>query len=871
MNNSGKYLPIVVLALLLTLTNCSQYNPTNISSQYSANDVYETKLENAMTVLVKETHRLPLVTLNLLVKTGSATEGEFSGSGISHFAEHMLFKGTTNRLTGEIEKEIANLGGYINAYTTFDYTAYSIIVPADNFDIALNILADVITNSTFDEKEFEKEKDVVLKEIKLGQDFVDTRFSRLIFSSVYQEHPYRFPVIGQEDLFKQLTRDDILKYYRSNYIPNNMILGICGDIQTKEVVNKVKNIFANFKARNLPPIPFIKEPESVGLREIKENSNVKISRVAFIYKGVDISDPDMCTLDVISFILGGGEGSRLNRLLCQNKRLVDFVKSYNFTPKSEGIFVITCITDTQNIDSIKKEVLREIEAIKAKSVNALELEKAKNAVITDYLFSHESIEEEIQRIVADEALTGNPNFSKIYVENISKVSKKDIAEVANRFLNLDQLTIVSLLPQSAGKDVALESRSYRPGIKRIVLPNRLTLLLMEDRSLPVVSINVAIKAGLRAQDTKDNGISNITANMLTGGTQYKSKKELVDSLELMGVNFKAYSGNDAIDISLEFLSKDTNKVIDLLRQLLFYPKFPNRELQIEKSLVYTKLKDEEDDIFDIARKLLKKNLLQKHPYGFDPLGTVDGIKGISRNDVLSFHKRFFVPNNMVIALYGDIDIDKITEVFKKKWISFKPQDIDLKVTKEKLQYKPILIKEELDKKQSLIMLGFGTTSVYDNDKYVLEMISGLLSGEGGLLYEEIRQKLGLSYTQAAASIVNIEGGYFLVYVATTEGGLEKVKDVLFKVIELLKKEDLDEAKIEMAKRYLIGKRLRDLETNSSLALRTSLDELYGLGFDNFKEYENRITKVTKKDIIETSRRYLDLNKATIIQIRSKGN
>ena len=190
----------------------------------------KTVLDNGLTVLIQEMPDNPMVSIYALVKAGSTTEGKYLGTGISHFLEHMIFKGTEQRQVGEIASQIQALGGTINASTTFDYTIYTITVPTEVFSTALEIMADALMNSKLDPVELEKERQVILGEMRLHHDNPGERLSDLVFQNVYLRHPYRYPIIGFEPLFKQISRDDIWDYYRSLYAPNNIILSIAGGV-----------------------------------------------------------------------------------------------------------------------------------------------------------------------------------------------------------------------------------------------------------------------------------------------------------------------------------------------------------------------------------------------------------------------------------------------------------------------------------------------------------------------------------------------------------------------------------------------------------------------------------------------------------------
>jgi len=204
-------------------------------------------LDNGLTVVIKEDHALPIVSIEARFKIGSASEGRFLGSGISHFVEHMLFKGTPTRPHSRIEKEVKSYGGTINGYTSFDSTGYRLTVESKYFKDGLGLMIDVVTNPSFVAEEVEKERAVILKEIILGRDNPGKRAFQLLMSHVYTAHPYKHPIIGYEELFKKITREDLISYHKDHYAPNNMVLGICGDVKSNAVLQELEKLTKDYE------------------------------------------------------------------------------------------------------------------------------------------------------------------------------------------------------------------------------------------------------------------------------------------------------------------------------------------------------------------------------------------------------------------------------------------------------------------------------------------------------------------------------------------------------------------------------------------------------------------------------------------------
>ncbi|MBI3874470.1 MAG: insulinase family protein, partial [Verrucomicrobia bacterium] len=239
------------------------------------------RLDNGLTVIVREDRAAPVVSAQVWCMTGSIHEGRWLGAGLSHVLEHMLFKGTTTRGAGRIDQEVQDAGGYMNAYTSFDRTVYHIEAPAAAARTALDILADIVQHATLPGDELTKELDVIRREMDMNQDDPGRRAGRRLFETAYAVSPYRFTIIGYPDIFNELKRDDITGYYRERYAPNNIFFVVTGDVRAEEVLAQLRESFAKTKARALPPLVIPQEPKQTAPREVIEESPIELGHLHF--------------------------------------------------------------------------------------------------------------------------------------------------------------------------------------------------------------------------------------------------------------------------------------------------------------------------------------------------------------------------------------------------------------------------------------------------------------------------------------------------------------------------------------------------------------------------------------------------------------
>ncbi len=826
-------------------------------------------LDNGLTVLISEMPLSSTVSIFGLVKTGSATEGKYTATGISHFLEHMLFKGTDKRGVGQISKEVQSLGGEINASTSFDYTIYTLTLPKSAFDQGLDIISDMLTHSKFDPQQIQKEREVVYGEMRLYKDNPDRYLSEMVFNTVYKQHPYGIPVIGYEDLLRTLTRDDFVDYYKTHYTPNNIVLAIAGNVRAEQILPKVREIFKDFARkptviRNLAP-----EPPQINLRSAIEEYPTDLTRISMAYSGVSLRDPDLYAMDVLAMILGQGESSRLFKEVFLNKKLVRSIVSTNFTPMDRGIFEIQMLLDQTHSDAAIESVKEQIALIAQNGVQPFELDKIKHQVISQHIFSRLTSDGVADTTACDEAFIGDYDFSKKYIEAVKRITSDDIKTVAKKYFIDDKLSLVILNPKKQ-KQLATEKPSVNPSveIKKIVLDNGLTVLLRENHSAPIVSINLVVNGGTAQENVDNNGVSHLTAQLLTAGTKSRSQEDIAQSVESRGASLNSFSGRNSFGLMFNLLSEDTNFGIDLLADIIKNSTFPEQEIARQKQDLMTALISQDDNIRVVASRHLRELLFLTHPFRLDSLGTRASVEKISRKDVEDFYKKYVVPNNMVLSVFGDIDSVGILESLKNNFGNLKKTDVRILSFKENppAQKREKII--ELNKNQAMVLIGFQGVDAKSKDRYATEVLSSILgSAFSGRIFTTIRDEFGQAYTLGGGFTPSRDIGMISFFVQTTNESVEKVRGVLTKLIGEIQKTPVGTQELADMKTYLKGSFAMNLQTDSSLGFICALDELNGNGYNYYQSYDRQIDAVTADDVKRLANQYLDFNKAAVVIAR----
>ena len=847
-----------------------------ISTAFSKDIPLNVTLKNGLKVLIVEDHSSPVAALQLWVRVGSADEKD-DEAGISHVIEHMLFKGTAKRGVGDIGREVDEAGGRINAFTSYDETVYHITASSRYFDNSLDILSDMVINSVFDPDETRREIKVVLEELNRSNDSPSNLLFRKITSIAYKKHAYRRPVIGYRGTLNKFTRDKVFNFYKKWYVPNNMTFVVVGDVDAAETLNKIKEAFKNFSPKKLPERSRVSEPPQFKLRTAILNSEVKEADLELAFHIPDINDEDIYAIDLLANILGEGRSSRLYRTIKDKKGLVRAVSADTMTSRDPGLFFISADLDTSNAKKSLKEIMKIIVKTKKDGVNETELNRAKLNLESDFIYERETVQGKARKLGYFDAVIGDLRFEDRYIKGIREATVDDVKRAAVKYLNTANMTIGLLVPSKEKnlitekdlKEAVNKDTSNKSSITKTRLQNGITLIVKENHSNPTVSIYGIFLGGLITEDKTDNGITNLMARMLTRGTKNMTAKEISAKVESMAGSLSGFSGRNSFGLSGHFLSRFFDDALKLYSEVLTEPSFPDKELAKVKSDVLSDLKAEEDNLFRTSMNLLNGKLYPSHPYGMNRLGSKESIEKIKRDDIIAYYNRFAKGSDMVLSIVGDVDAKEVISKTKGLLSGIKkgaPLKISL-LPKPKGHKGIVKAEKTLKKEQTHIAMGFLGPSLNNPDKYPMSILSQALSGMGGRLFVELRDKKGLAYVVTSFPRTGINTGSFIVYMAASPENLDVsiqgIKKELLRVVE----EGISEDELNKAKRSLIGNYEISLQSNASQASNMAINQLFGFGFDEFKRYPAKIQAVKRSDVKRVAEKYLRLDKYAIAIIK----
>ncbi len=822
------------------------------------------QLRNGMTVLIRENHTSRVVSTQILVKAGSIYEGKYFFGGLSHYLEHVVSGGSTASFSEtQAQKMLKSLGGASNAYTSYDRTVYFINTTGEHYREALKLLFSYVSESLLDPKEVAREKAVIQQEFKLGETNPGRQLWQLFAQTAYLKHPIRHPVIGYEDVFVTISRDDLLDYYRQRYTPQNMIVTIVGDVQSTEALRTVLELSKNMVRTFHPPIMIEAEPSQTTPRWAEKSfPPARLTTLMIGFHTVPLSHEDLYPLDVLAIILGRGRTSRLYLGLKDKKNLVLSVDVSSWTPSyAPGLFTLSFSLDRKKVEPTLAAVWEEIPQVQKKLVEKSELEKAKRQVIADFTFSKQSASGMASSLASSFAATGDPYFDSVYVERIKAVSRKDIRRVARTYLRKEASTVSILSPP---REPAEGSETTGPRIageiKKLTLDNGLTLLLKRNPSVPIVTFQMFGLGGQRFEPEDLEGIGSFTMELLTKGTLSRTKRDIAETIEQLGGSIDSGSGRNTYYTSLSVLKDDAKAGLELLADVLQNPSFPEEEIEKQRHDTLLAVRRLDESWQNEVERVFRHHYYKQHPYQNDIIGSEEAIKKMSRADILDFYQQMVMPNNAVLAIFGDIDAEKMVAEAESSFGKWRPGKLIEPVIHNTTA--PLIANEQIQKKtekvSAAIYLGTNGIIIKDPDKPTLDVIDAVLSGIGypsGWLHEALRGgNRSLVYVIHAFPSSGIDGGHFGVITQTTMGNYEKVVEIILGKMEKIQQQPLEAEELAAAKDMVITMHEMSLETNGAQAQSAAVNEVLGLGYNWDARYPELIRQVSAEDVIRVARR-----------------
>ena len=807
-----------------------------------------------------------VISAQIWVETGSQHESALAGSGISHLLEHMVFKGT-DRFSGEaLSREVQAAGGQWNAYTSFDRTVYYIDGPAKSLDLFLSALIEMVFRPTFPEDEYEKEKDVIRREIAMGLDDPDSVSSQLLFRTFYQRDSRRHPVIGHRDLFDAITYDEMKTYHAAKYRPHNSFLVLSGGFEPTDA----KSIIERELAKGLRPpasFPIVApaEPRQMGVRRASRSFAIPNTHLALTWQIPGLTHEDAPALDLLSVVLGGGRASPLYRVIREEKSLVHSIGAYSWMPADgPGIFSAYAEVAPENTKTVEKEILSQIENLRSSDLTR-PIARAFRQIASQQFKTLTTASGRASDLASNWHSARDLNYTRSAIQKLSRVTDDNLCTAIESYLTGDNLTVTSLVPENLTPEpVSLTATSGPEKISEHVLSNGLRVILQRDPTVPAVYSQTSLLAGSLSESPESAGLNSLLSRLLTKGTSTRDAQEVAETLEDLGASIGAAAGNNTLMLSSYCLRDDLPIIVDLLGDIIREPSFPNEAIEREKATLIAGLEEQLEDPASRAFREMRHQLWNGQGYGVPSSGTVDSLKSLDRLAISAQHSKYFTATNMVCAFFGDLEPEATLEALEKSLstlpVGTPPSFRDLPTA----QAGEHDIK--LDKEQAVLAIGFPGLAQDDPRRFALELIDAYCSDMAGPLFTRIREELGLAYYVSTSQFLGLNTGLFAFYLGTAPEQLELAHCELQGEITKLVEHGIPADALKRVKANVEAQEALRNQSPSARARMAALDVLLGHSAHYHLSQSERLNIITAEEIHEIAKDLFAEDKATIVTV-----
>lgn len=678
-------------------------------------------LDNGLTVLIRESRRAPVASFWAWYRVGA--RNEVPGiTGVSHWVEHMLFKGTARFKPGEIFRTVNQHGGSLNGFTWLDYTAYYETLPSSHIPLGAEIEADRMCNAIFDPAEFESERTVIISEREGSENQPTFHLREEVNAAAFKAHPYGQGVIGFKSDLRQLTRDDLFRHYQTYYVPNNATIAVVGDVEAERMLAEIETRFGGISRGAPPPAVRTVEPPQQGQRRVTVRRPAPTATLLAVYHAPAAESSDVPALSVLDTVLSGGKSlgfgggggmgrsTRLYRSLVASGLASSAGSSFGMSIDPYLFSVSASLHPHTEPARVEEIVMEELARLRDEPVPEDELERAIKQLRAQFAYADESVGSQAYWLGSLHTVAPALDPDR-FLDQLVAVTPDDILRVANVYLNPDQATVGWLeptapvseqgassatpvdepivaahmptqpfflsRPEGCGCDRAPASEvcerrnaarfSSGPAsaaaapkldLRERRLDNGMRLIAHHDPTSQVAVFDMRIGAGAVA-DGRTPGLARFTGQVLSRGSQGRTFAELNEELDSLGAAISVGVGREYADVTGRCLREDAPRLIDLMAEIVRQPTFPEAEIEHVREQSQTSLRQILNDTRAQADELLRSTIYPEgHPYHQRTLGTEQTLTTIQRDQLVDFHGRHYQPNRAIVAVAGGLAVEE---------------------------------------------------------------------------------------------------------------------------------------------------------------------------------------------------------------------
>jgi zinc protease len=882
---------------------------------YLTQGVRKTVLNNGLTVLTKEVHTAPVVTVQVWYKVGSRNETR-GVNGIAHQLEHLMFKGTKNRPI-QFGRFFSALGSESNAFTSYDMTAYFGTVEQNKLNALLVLEADRMQNALIGEKELESEKRVVISELQGYENSPDYRLSRAVMEAALPNTPYGLPVGGMKADVERFTLEQVRYYYKTYYRPDNSTLIIVGNFKTEAVLKQIQETFGKIPKPTiaLPVEKLIKKPiEKSPTSATGHSQSPKMAKppillqepgsAAFlnvVYPLPNVMSADVPSIQVMDYILTGGRSSRLYQTLVESG-LASGATGGDAQLIGGGWYEFSATAAPgQDLKKLDQELRQLVANVWEQGISQEELARAKAQLRASIILRNRDISSQANQLGDDYVSTGDYQFTDRLLAAIKTVTAADVQRVAkayfapeNRTVGFFEPTIADGKPGTSPGKFSQTSENFSPGApidpaevakylppiqpasqaqpqalpETLTLKNGLRVLLLRDRSTPTVTLSGFIAAGTSYDKPETAGLATFTANNLMNGTKTKDALAIAKTLENRGADLGFGASREGVNIAGEGLSTDLPILVQVLADVMQNANFPEKELELSRQRALTGLKMELDNPSRLARRTFQQTIYPiTHPFHTFP--TEASLKQISRKDIQEFYQQHYRPDTTVLALVGDFDPIAVRNLLVQELGNWQNKTREPKLIFPSVPLPPNTIRLNPSlpgKTQAITFMGYNAIDRKDPRYFAAMVMNQILGGDtlSSRLGTEIRDRQGLTYGIYSVFQTGMNPGPFIISMQTAPEDTERAIASTLKLLQQLRQQGVTSAEVETAKRSLTSSYPVELADPNNLASVILTNAVYGLPLNEIRQYPAKIQSVTTAQVNQAIQELLHPNNLVIV-------
>lgn len=653
-----------------------------------------------------------------------------------------------------------------------------------------------------------------------------------------------------------LTREDVLEYHASRYVPNNVVLSIAGDVDAREVLSHLELLVEDLKARPLNREPLPHEPHQFGSRTVRKEFAVPYSKLSLAWRLPCSAHPDTPALSALASILGGGRSARFYEKFHDRLGMVYSIEVHsNQSESDEGAFTITMDVDRAQRDKVRDLILQELRNLEREDFTE-DLKRVCKQTRVSRLRRKSSASGMASEMGADWFGARNLNLSSEWQEAIERVTSEDLHRVCAGWLSSPNVTEVSLDPLgSNAEEVPAGSEETDAVLSELVLPNGLKVVVREDHRLPLAYACLVFKAGCPAENERNAGVTDLMSECLLKGTTTRSAADIARFLEDIGGAINTSTGNNSLSVGCQTLAEDLDAALELMADVVMNPSFPEDAFLKEKETFVADAEEDMEDPLSVAFRQERHVAYGNVSYGNSPAGTAQSLSSLTVEDIRKQYERIICASNAVLCISGDVMKDKVLPLLEKHMGAMRKGSPPVLAPTPALKSgREVTV---LDKQQAVLVVGVPGVDVVSPDMAMALIFQAWCGDMAGPVFTNIREEAGLAYYASSSLFIGMDAGGICFYLGTSPEHLEEAERRLEETLSMIYEQGMTEEELERTKASALSSRLLAMQSNGTLCQMLALDILFGLPLDAFEKQTRAIRNMTVEQVNGFIRKILD--------------